>query len=92
MNKVKSLSRVRLFATPWTVAYQAPPSMGVSRKYEYSGLIFFRIDFFDLFAVQGTLKSFLQHHSWKASIHSLLSNSDMTTEKAKSHTWLLEKL
>ena len=26
--KVKSLSRVRLFATPWTVAYQAPPSMG----------------------------------------------------------------
>ena len=58
MNKVKSLSRVRLFATPWTVAYQAPPSMGVSRKYEYSGLIFFRIDFFDLFAVQGTLKSF----------------------------------
>ena len=32
--KVKSLSRVRLFATPWTVAYQAPPSMGFSR-YEY---------------------------------------------------------
>ena len=29
--KVKSLSRVRLFATPWTVAYQAPPSMGFSR-------------------------------------------------------------
>ena len=30
--KVKSLSRVRLFATPWTVAYQAPPSMGFSRQ------------------------------------------------------------
>ena len=29
--KVKPLSRVRLFATPWTVAYQAPPSMGFSR-------------------------------------------------------------
>ena len=29
--KVKSLSRVRLFATPWTAAYQAPPSMGFSR-------------------------------------------------------------
>ena len=30
--KVKSLSRVRLFATPWTVAYQAPLSMGFSRQ------------------------------------------------------------
>ena len=30
--KVKSLSRVRLFATPWTTAYQAPPSMGFSSK------------------------------------------------------------
>ena len=33
--KVNSLSRVRLFATPWTIAYQAPPSMGFSRQ-EYS--------------------------------------------------------
>ena len=32
MSKVKSLSRVRLFVTPWTVAYQAPPSMGFSRQ------------------------------------------------------------
>ena len=30
--KVKSLSRVRLVATPWTAAYQAPPSMGFSRQ------------------------------------------------------------
>ena len=36
--KVKSLSRVRLFATPWTVAYQAPPSMGFSRQEYWSGL------------------------------------------------------
>ena len=35
---------------------------------EYSGLISFRIDWFELFAVQGTLKSLLQHHSSKASI------------------------
>ena len=35
---------------------------------EYSGLISFRIDWFDLFAVQGTLKSLLQHHNSKASI------------------------
>ena len=36
--KVKSLSRVRLFATPWTVAYYAPLSMGFSRQWYWSGL------------------------------------------------------
>ena len=35
---------------------------------EYSGLIAFRVDWFDLLAVQGTLKSLLQHHSSKVSI------------------------
>ena len=39
-KKVKSLSRVRLFATPWTVAYQAPPSTGFSRQEYWSGLPF----------------------------------------------------
>ena len=38
--KVKLLSRVRLFATPWTVAYQAPPSIGFSRQECWSGLPF----------------------------------------------------
>ena len=38
--KVKSLSRVRLFATPWTVAYQAPWSMELSRQEYRSGLPF----------------------------------------------------
>ena len=38
--KVKSLSRVWLFVTPWTVAYQAPPSMGFSRQEYWSGLPF----------------------------------------------------
>ena len=37
---VKLLSRVRLFATPWTIAYQAPPSMGFSRQEYWSGLPF----------------------------------------------------
>ena len=36
--KVKSLSHVRLLATPWTAAYQAPPSMGFSRQEYWSGL------------------------------------------------------
>ena len=38
--KVKSLSRVQLFATPWTVAHQAPPSMEFSRQEYWSGLPF----------------------------------------------------
>ena len=37
-EKVKSLSRVRLLATPWTAAYQAPPSMGSSRQVYWSGV------------------------------------------------------
>ena len=46
----------------WSFSFSITPSN------EYSGLISFRIDWFDLLAVQGTLKSFLQHHSSKASI------------------------
>ena len=123
---VQLLSRVQLFATPWTVARQSSLSFAISwsmlkfmsielvmptnhlilclpllllpsifpsirvfsnesalcirwPKYwsfsfsinpskEYSGLISFRIDWFDLLAVQGTLKSLLQHHSSKASV------------------------
>ena len=122
----QSLSRVRLFATPWTSAHQAslsitnsqsllkliciesvilsshlilcrplllPPSIfpsirvfsnesvlhigwpkywsfssSISPSNEYSGLISFRMDWLDLLAVQGSLKSLLQHHSSKASI------------------------
>ena len=44
-------------------------SFSISPSDEYSGLIFFRIDWLDLPAIQGTLKSLLQHHSSKASIH-----------------------
>ena len=45
----------------WTFTFSISPSN------DYSGLLSFRIDWFDLLAVQGTLKSFLQHHSLKAS-------------------------
>ena len=124
ISSTQSLSRVRLFATPWSAAHQASLSITNSRispklmsiksvmpsnhlilcrpllllpsifpsirvfsnesvlclrwpKYwsfsispsnEYSGLISLRIDWFDLLAIQGTLKSLLQHHSSKASI------------------------
>ena len=124
-SSVQSLSRVRLFATPWTAACQASQSItnsqsllkhmsiesvmpsndlfcrpllllpsvfpsirvfsnksvlrirwpkywsfsfSISPSNEYSGLISFRIDWFDLLAVRGTLKSLLQHHSSKVSI------------------------
>ena len=43
-------------------------SFSIGSSNEYSGMIYFRIDWFDLLAVQGTLKSLLQHHSSKASI------------------------
>jgi len=62
-------------------------SFSISPSNEYSGLISFRIDWFDLRAVQGTLKSLLQHHSSKASIlrqSALWSNSHI-------HSCLLEK-
>ena len=63
-------------------------SFSISPSNEYSGLISFRIDWFDLLAVQQTLKSLLQHHSLKASIlwHSdfftvQFSHAHMTTGK-----------
>ena len=66
----------------WTFSFSIGPSN------EYSGLISFRMDWLDLLAVQGTLKSLLQHHSSKASIfqHSAffivqLSHPYMTTGK-----------
>ena len=66
----------------WSFSFSINPSN------KYSGLISFRMDWFDLLAVQGTLKSLLQHHSSKASIlrHSALfivqlSHPYMTTEK-----------
>ena len=65
---------------------------------DYSGQISFRIDWFDLLAVQGTLKRLLQHHSSKASVlqHSAffivpLSHSYMTTGKTIALTRLLTK-
>ena len=75
----------------WSFSFSMSPSN------EYSGLISFRMDWLDLLAVQGTLKSLLQHHSSKASIlqHSAfsivqLSHPYMTTEKTIALTrWTL---
>ena len=68
-------------------------SFSISPSNEYSGLISFRVDWLDLLAVQGSLKSLLQHHSSKASILwssaifiVQLSFPNMTTGKTKALT------
>ena len=63
---------IRVFSSEWALHIKWPKywsfSFNNSPSNEYSGLISFRIDWFDFLAVQGTLKSVLQHHSLKASI------------------------
>ena len=63
---------IRVFSSESTLHTRWPKywrfSFNISPSNEYSGLISFRIDWLDLLAVQGTLKSLLQHHSSKASI------------------------
>ena len=61
---------IRVFSNESTLCIKWPKfwSFSFSPSNEYSGLISFRIDWFDLFAVQGILKSLLQHHNSKASI------------------------
>ena len=67
-SEVKSLSRVRLLATPWTAAYQAPPSMGFSRQEYWSGvplpspiLYLYLLSIFNT-AAKVTLSSSKSHH------------------------------
>ena len=63
---------IKVFSNELTLCIRWPKywsfSFGISPSNEYSGLISFRIDRFDFLAVQGTIKSLLQHHNLKASI------------------------
>ena len=88
---------IRVFSSESTLRMMWPEywsfSFNVSPSNEHPGLISFRMDWLDLLAVQGTLKSFLQHHSSKASIlrHSAffmvqISHPYMTTVKTKALT------
>ena len=92
-----NLSQHQIFSSESALRIRWPKyrsfSFSISRSIEYSGLISFRIDWFDLFAVQGTFKSILQHHNSKASFpqHSaflivLLSYPYLTT--GKTIVWL----
>ena len=84
----------QFFASGWSKYWSF--SFSISPSNEYSGLISIRIDWFDLLAAQGTLKSLLQHHSSKASILQCsaffivqLSHPYMTTGKTTALTrWI----
>ena len=87
-----NFSSIRVFSKESALYIRWPKywsfNFSISPSSEYSGLISFRMDWLDLLAVQGTLKSLLQHHSSKASIlwHSAffmvqLSHPYMTTGK-----------
>ena len=84
---------IRVFSNDSALHIKWPEywSFSISPSSEYSGLISFRIDWFDLLAVQGTLYSLLQHHSSKASVLQRsvfftvqLSHPYMTTGKKHS--------
>ena len=97
---LQSFPVIRVFSNESVLHIRWPKywsfSFSISPSNEYSGLIFFRIDWFDLLAVQGTPKSLLQHHSSKALIlwHSAfltvqLSHPYMTTRKTIALTrWI----
>ena len=81
-----SFPRSQFFCIRWPKYWSF--SFSISLSNEYSGLISFRIDWFDLFAVQGTFRSLLQHHiskafilPWSAFFMVQLSHPYMTTGK-----------
>ena len=87
---------IEVFSNELALSIRVPKywsfSFSLSPSNEYSGLISFRIDWFELLVVQGTLKSLLQHHNLKASIlwHSAFFMAQlspyMTTGKARALT------
>ena len=85
-------SSIRVFSNEPALSIRWPKywsfSFSISASNEYSELISFRIDWFNLLAVQGTLKSLLQHPSSKASS---LRHSAFLTVNSHIHTWPPEK-
>ena len=90
-------SGIRVFSDESVLQIRWPQyrsfSFSIHPSNKYLGLISFRIDWFDLLALQGTLKSLLQHHSLKASIHECsaffivqISHLCMTIGKTKALT------
>ena len=90
---------IRVFSNESTLCMRWPKywsfSFSISPSNEHPGLISFRMDWLDLLAVQGTLRSLLQHYSSKASIlwcsaffRVQLSSSFKTSKAANNHIWL----
>ena len=83
---------IKVFSNEWVLHIRWPKfwsfSFNISPSSEHLGLNSFRMDWLDLLAVQGTLKSLLQHHSSKASI---FLRSAFFIAPLSIHTWLLEK-
>ena len=82
-----NLSHIRVFYNESTLCMTGPKywsfTLSISPSNEYPGLVSFRMDWLDLLAVQGTLKSLLQHHSSKAS--SLLHSAFFTVQISHPH-------
>ena len=82
------LPSIRVFSNESVLRFRWPKywsfSFSISPSHEYSGLISFRVDWLDLLAVQGTVKSLLQHHSSKTSI--LQRSAFFIVQKSQIHT------
>ena len=83
---------IRVFSNESTLCIRWPKywsfSFNISPSNEHPGLITFRMDWLDLLAVQGTLKSLLQNHSSK---NEFFSAQLSLSSKSHIHSWLLEK-
>ena len=83
---------IRVFSSESTLCIRRPKywsvSFSISPSNEHPGLIAFRMDWLDLLAVQGTLKSLLQHHSSK---HQFFNTQLSSQSKYHIHRWPLEK-
>ena len=81
---------IRVFSNESALRIRWPKdwSFSISLPSDYSGLVSFRIDWFEILAVQGTLKNLLQQHSSKASIFGW---SAFFMVQLFAHTWLQEK-
>ena len=87
------LPSIRAFSNESVLCIRWPKywsfSVSISPSNEYSGLIFFRMDWLNLIVVQGTLKSLLQHHSIQK--HQFFSTQLSLWFNSHIHTWLLGK-
>ena len=84
------LHSIRVFSSESALCNRWPKyqSFSISPSSKYSGLISFMIDWFDLLAIQRTLKSLLQHHNWK---YQLFGTQPFLWVNSHICTWLLEK-